>query len=47
MIAAVEAASRLGLPTQVAARLREGVRVPQERIDRVALADSSWWAPAT
>jgi hypothetical protein len=28
------------------ARLTEGLRVPQERIDRVTLADTSWWHPA-
>ena len=43
--AAIAAADRLGLPEVVTARLREGVRIPQERLDRTALADTSWWAP--
>lgn len=43
---AAVSARRLELPDVVAARLREGVRVPQERLDRTALADTSWWAPA-
>lgn len=41
-----ETARRLGLPSSVTARLDEGIRVPQERIDRVALADTTWWHPA-
>jgi hypothetical protein len=41
-----EAARLLGLPETVIARLREGVRIPQERIDRTALADTGWWQPA-
>lgn len=41
-----ETARRLGLPSSVTARLTEGIRVPQERIDRVALADTTWWHPA-
>jgi hypothetical protein len=44
-VAAIDAAIRLGLPETVIERLRAGVRVPQERIDRSALADTSWWAP--
>jgi hypothetical protein len=43
---AAEAARRFGLPTAVSERLNEGVRIPQERIDRTALADTSWWQPA-
>jgi hypothetical protein len=43
---AKETARRLGLPSSVTARLTEGLRVPQERIDRVTLADTSWWHPA-
>jgi hypothetical protein len=43
--AAIHAAGRLGLPGVVMARLREGVRVPQERLDRTAFADTSWWHP--
>jgi hypothetical protein len=43
---AKEIARRLGLPSSVTARLTEGLRVPQERIDRVALADTSWWHPS-
>jgi hypothetical protein len=43
---AKETARRLGLPGSVTARLTEGLRVPQERIDRVTLADTSWWRPA-
>lgn len=42
---ALSAATRIGLPEGVIARLREGVRVPQERIDRAALAQTSWWRP--
>lgn len=42
--AAMAAANRLGLPEVVTARLRDGVRVPQERLDRTALADTSWWS---
>jgi hypothetical protein len=45
--AAIQLASRLGLPEVVTARLREGVRVPQERLDRAAFADTSWWQPPT
>jgi len=41
-----ETARRLGLPSSVTARLTEGIHVPQERIDRVALADTTWWRPA-
>jgi hypothetical protein len=41
--AALHAVDRLGLPEEVAQRLGERVRVPQERVDRVALADTSWW----
>ncbi|WP_437312122.1 hypothetical protein [Sorangium sp. So ce388] len=44
--AAVDAASRLGLPDVVAERLKERVRVPQERLDRTRLADVSWWTPS-
>lgn len=36
-------ADRLGLPDQVRHRLQCGVRVPQERVDRTALSDASWW----
>lgn len=42
---AIAAATRLELPDVVIARLREGVRVPQERLDRVTLGDTSWWTP--
>jgi hypothetical protein len=42
---AAEAARILRLPVTVTARLNEGVRVPQERVDRTALADTSWWQP--
>jgi hypothetical protein len=42
--AATAAAERLGLPDVVLGRLREGVRVPQERLDRTMFADTSWWA---
>ncbi len=41
--AALDAVARLGLPSEVAMRLREGVRVPQERHTRVAFADTAWW----
>jgi hypothetical protein len=44
---AIELASRLGLPDSVHQRIRAGVRVPQERIDRAAFADTAWWAPTT
>ncbi|XXX76105.1 hypothetical protein WMF30_51500 [Sorangium sp. So ce134] len=44
--AAMSAAGRLGLPDVVTARLREGVRIPQERLDRTTLADMSWWTPS-
>jgi hypothetical protein len=37
---------RLGLPASVGHRLEHGVRVPQERVDRQALADLAWWAPS-
>jgi hypothetical protein len=43
---AKETARRLGLPGSVTARLTEGLRVPQERIDRATLANTSWWRPA-
>lgn len=43
---ATQAARLLRLPPAVIERLGEGVRVPQERIDRTALADISWWQPA-
>lgn len=42
---ALAAADRLAFPEAVVARLREGVRVPQERLDRVRLGDTSWWVP--
>jgi hypothetical protein len=42
---AIAAASRLGLPYSVVERLREGVRVPQERLTRTMLADTTWWEP--
>jgi hypothetical protein len=41
-----QAARLLRLPQAVIERLGEGVRVPQECIDRTALADISWWQPA-
>lgn len=44
--AAVVATAQLGLPPQVTVHLKDGVRVPQERIDRSALADTSWWLPS-
>jgi hypothetical protein len=37
--------SALGLPGSVVTRLEAGLRVPQERVDRTALAETSWWAP--
>ncbi|WP_435124084.1 hypothetical protein [Micromonospora tulbaghiae] len=42
---ALVTAESLHLPEAVLQRLRERVRVPQERIDRLALADTAWWAP--
>ncbi|MEU6192059.1 hypothetical protein ACWEKR_08220 [Nocardia sp. NPDC004573] len=41
---AIVLARDLGLPQTVIDRLRDGTRVPQERIDRTALADIRWWA---
>ncbi|MFF5985402.1 hypothetical protein ACFY78_41905 [Streptomyces olindensis] len=35
----------LGMPSEVTDRLEQGVRVPQERIDRHTLRDTHWWAP--
>ena len=43
---AIDAAIRLGLPDAVAKRLREGVRVPQERMTRLTFAQTAWWEPA-
>jgi hypothetical protein len=43
--AAVAAAESLLLPAAVLQRIRERVRVPQERIDRLGLANIAWWAP--
>lgn len=43
--AALRHAAALGLPDSVAHRLSEGMRVPQERIDRTALSDTTWWTP--
>jgi hypothetical protein len=40
---AIRAARQLGLPEAVLMRLRSGVRVPQERVDRTHLADITWW----
>jgi hypothetical protein len=42
---AISAAARLDLPATVQTCLGTGVRVPQERIDRTALANTSWWMP--
>lgn len=42
---AIAAAEHLGLSPLVVKHLEQGVRVPQERIDRTALADTSWWRP--
>ncbi|BEL12857.1 hypothetical protein Q0Z83_110480 [Actinoplanes sichuanensis] len=42
---AVATAESLRLPEIVLHRLRTRVRVPQERIDRLGLADVAWWAP--
>ena len=44
---ALQHAVSLGLPASVSERLTQGVRVPQERIDRTALRDTAWWAPHT
>ncbi len=43
--AALAALDRLGLPAVVGERLRDQLRVPQERIDRTRFADTSWWSP--
>lgn len=42
---AIAVAKSLGLPASVNARINEGVRVPQERIDRNTMADLRWWTP--
>lgn len=42
---AIALAQQLKLPDSVTQRLREGVRVPQERVDRTALAETTWWRP--
>lgn len=42
---AIAASVRLGLPAAVADRLRDGVRVPQERLSRTVLAETDWWEP--
>jgi hypothetical protein len=42
---ALRYAAALGLPDGVTERLEQGVRVPQERVDRTALSDTSWWTP--
>jgi hypothetical protein len=47
LASALSAAQTLQLPLQVATRLREGMRVPQERIDRHAFAKTDWWRPNT
>jgi hypothetical protein len=44
---AIAAVNRLGLPQVVSARLAERVRVPQERLDRTAFADTTWWTRNT
>jgi hypothetical protein len=41
--AAVTAAGRLGLSAEVGAHLAAARRIPQERLDRTALADTRWW----
>jgi hypothetical protein len=43
---AIALAQHLGLPDSVAQRLHEGVRVPQERVNRTALAETTWWKPS-
>lgn len=43
---ALRAAAELEMPEVVRARLREGQRVPQERLDRVRLQDTAWWVPS-
>ena len=43
--AAIAAVERLGLPAIVDERLRSGLRVPQERIDRTRFAETAWWMP--
>lgn len=45
--AALVAVTHLCLPEIIATRLRDRLRIPQERLDRVALADTSWWAPCS
>ena len=43
---AIATAAALRLPDSVIACLEAGVRVPQERVDRTAFADTSWWVPS-
>jgi hypothetical protein len=43
--AASQAAQELKLPDAVLAHLAAGQRIPQERLDRTALTDTTWWAP--
>lgn len=43
---ALAAADRLGLSADVLRRLGDRARVPQERVDRTALADTAWWSPS-
>ena len=37
--------AELKLPDSVRTRIEQRLRVPQERIDRTALSDTSWWRP--
>ena len=43
--AAVRAGAECELPLAVIARLEARVRIPHERIDRIALTDTAWWTP--
>jgi hypothetical protein len=42
---AIRMAAELGMPHEVIRRLEEGVRVPQERVDRQSLSSPQWWTP--
>ncbi|MFF8531665.1 hypothetical protein ACN6K9_002540 [Streptomyces sp. SAS_267] len=43
---ALDRARALNMPAEVIDRLNQRLRVPQERIDRTALNDTTWWAPS-
>ncbi len=45
-VLALDAGQRLGLGDAVLRHLHNGVRIPQERLDRTRLANTMWWAPS-